>query len=181
MNSILAAISLREMPWRRSAFAMSRFIVAETWSCWSRVMWKALFSNWVARISASGFMPRAAVWRPSSMTMPTAPIPIIMPLRRRSKGRAASLTTSLVLEAPVAKNPVPIQPIRVGLEMSSAATTMTRLARPVRIQSSAIPTAWVVEAQAALICVQGPMALMYCEVWAWPSESTRNRKERLNL
>ncbi|TPW19582.1 MAG: hypothetical protein FD126_2542 [Elusimicrobia bacterium] len=93
-------------------------------------------------------------------------MPMIMPLRRRSKGRAASLTTSLVVAAPEAKKPVPSHDIMLGLVTSSAETTSTRLQRPVRIQSSAMPTAWVVEAQAALTWVQGPLARMNWAVWA---------------
>ena len=65
-------------------------------------------------------------------------MPRIIPWRRRSKGSAASSTTSSVAAAPEARKPAPIQPSSVSDVASSAATTITRRQRPARIQSSAI-------------------------------------------
>ncbi len=107
-------------------------------------------------------------------------MPMIIPWRRWSNGSAASSTTSSVAAAPVARKPAPIQPIIVSEVASSAATITTRRQRPARIQSSASATAWVVLAQAQLICVFGPRAPISSANWEWPIESTRNRKRRSN-
>ena len=130
---------------------------------------------------ADGLRCRArAPRRRSRPRAPAAPMPMIMPWRRRSKGSAASSTTSSVAAAPVARKPAPIHSSRWSEVTSSAATTTTRRQRPARIQSSASATAWVVLAQAELICVFGPRAPMSSANCEWPIESTRNRKRRSN-
>ena len=111
-------------------------------------------------------------------------MPMIMPWRRWSNGSAASSTTSSVAAAPVARKPEPIQGIIVSEVASSAATITTRRQRPARIQSSASATAWVVLAQAVLICVFGPRAPISSANCEWPIDSIRNRKpavERVRL
>jgi len=72
------------------------------------------------------------------------------------EGRAAFSSTSSVVAAPEAKKPAPIHSSRLSEVTSSAPMTSTRRQRPARIQSSAMPTAMVVEAQAALTWVLGP-------------------------
>ena len=64
---------------------------------------------------------------------------------------------------------------------SSAATTTTRWQRPARIQSSAMATAWVVLAHAALTWVFGPRAPISSANWECPIDRTRNRKRRSNV
>ena len=103
---------------------------------------------------------------------------MIMPCRRRSKGMAASSTTSSVAAAPLARKPAPIHPIRLSVVMSSAEMTITRRHRPARIQSSASATAWVVLAQAELIAVFGPRAPMNSANCECPIDNTLNRKRR---
>ena len=103
-------------------------------------------------------MPRSRTASSDSTTRAAAPMPMIMPLRRRSKGRAARRRLPSGVAAPLAIRLVPIHCERLPLMTSSPAMMMTRRARPRRIQSSAMATAWVVEAQAALTCVLGPRA-----------------------
>ena len=59
---------------------------------------------------------------------------------------------------------------------SSAAMTRTRSQRPARIQSSAMATAWVVLAHAALICVFGPRAPMSSANWECPIDRTAEQE-----
>ncbi len=53
----------------------------------------------------------------------------------------------------------------MSLVISSAAIITTRFALPVLNQHSAVCTAWVVEAQAALTCIAGPLAPTHCANW----------------
>ena len=84
-----------------------------------------------------------------------------MPLRRRSKGKAAFVTSASVVAAPEAKNAVKIHSLTLSLVMSSALITITRLQRPSLIQSCATEIACAVEAHAALIAVAGPRARIH--------------------
>ena len=104
---------------------------------------------------------RAAADSADSTTIAAAPMPRIIPCRRRSKGSAASSTLSSVAAAPTARKPEPIHCSIPSLVTSSPATMTTRSHRPARIQSSATATACVVLAQAALSWVLGPRAMMY--------------------
>ena len=116
---------------------------------------------------ASGFMPRLATSVSSSTTKETAPIPTIMPLRRRSKGKAALVTSASVVAAPEARKAVKIHSDTLSLVISSALMTMTRLQRPSLIQSCATAMACAVEAQAALMAVAGPRARIHWQKWQW--------------
>ena len=81
------------MPLRASACATSSSI---TWPmcCTSRrVPWKALLAVTVLSTSQIGRMPRSRAASALSTTRAAAPMPMIMPWRRRSKGSAASSTT----------------------------------------------------------------------------------------
>ena len=60
----------------------------------------------------------------------------------------------------------------------SAPSTITRRARPDRIQSSARATPDAVEAQATFTWVFGPRAPMYSANWLWPIVRIRSRKRR---
>jgi len=108
--------------------------------------------------SQIGWRPRSAAASAASTTMAAAPIPMIMPWRRRSKGIAASATRSSVAAAPLARNPLVTQGSSSSLVTSSAETITTRRHRPTRIQSWATDTACVVLAHAAFSCVFGPRA-----------------------
>ena len=103
----------------------------------------------------------------SSTIRETAPIPTIIPLRRRSKGKAAFVTSASVVAAPEAKNAVKIHSETLSFVMSSALITITRLQRPNLIQSLAIEIAWAVEAQAALMAVAGPRARIHWQKCEW--------------
>ena len=148
------------------------------WSTSSRVPWKALLAVTAPSTSQIGVTPRSRAAAALSTTMPAAPMPRIIPWRRRSNGSAASSTTSSVAAAPEARKPEPTHGSSVSEVTSSAATITTRRQRPARIQSSAIATACVVLAHAALICVFGPRAPISSASWECPIESTRNRKRR---
>ena len=126
----------------------------------SRVPWNAELTKRDARSSAIGVIPRSAAASGVSKTNPTAPMPMIMPWRRRSNGRAASSTFLVVVAAPEARKPDPIHSIRLSEVASSAPKTITRLQRPNRIQSWASEMPCVVDAHAALTCVFGPLAPM---------------------
>ncbi len=106
-------------------------------------------------------MPRLVTSLSSSTIKDTAPIPTIIPLRRRSNGKAALVTSASVVAAPEARNAVKIHSFTLSFVMSSALMTMTRLQRPIRIQSCATEMACAVEAQAALIAVAGPRARIH--------------------
>mmetsp|Transcript_39510 Transcript_39510/g.127862 ORF Transcript_39510/g.127862 Transcript_39510/m.127862 type:complete len:304 (+) Transcript_39510:562-1473(+) len=121
--------------------------------------WKAEFVCTVpstfARGEAAGRLASAVS---VSRTSPTAPAPRIMPLRRLSKGSAASAAEARVEAAPRARKPVPIQGMSESDEGLSAEMTTTRAHRPARSQSQAREMAAVVPAQAALMCRFGPRA-----------------------
>ena len=106
--------------------------------CWTsrRVPWKALLAVTALNTSQMGWIPRSRAASALSTTRAAAPMPMIMPCRRRSKGMAASSTTSSVAAAPLARKPAPIHPIRWSEVTSSAEMMITRLHRPARIQSS---------------------------------------------
>ena len=127
-----------------------------------------------------GWRPRSRAASADSTTIAAAPIPMIMPCRRRSNGVAASSTTSSVAAAPEARKPAATHGSRFSLVTSSAATTITRRHRPARIQSWANAIAWVVLAHAALICVFGPRAPMISANCECPMDRTRNRNRRSN-
>ena len=65
-----------------------------------------------------------------------------------------------MLAAPSARKPEAIQGLWVSEVEDSPPITITRSQRPVRIQSSATPMAWVVDAQAPLMSMLGPLALI---------------------
>ena len=88
-------------------------------------------------------------------------MPTIMPLRRRSKGKAALVTSPSVVAAPDAKKAVKIHSDTLSLVMSSAPITITRLQRPSLIQSLARATACAVDAQAELMASAGPRARIH--------------------
>ncbi len=144
----------------------------------SRVPWNALLAVTALSTSQMGRSPRSSAASALSTTSAAAPIPMIMPCRRRSNGMAASSITSSVAAAPLARKPAPNHSIRRSDVMSSAEITITRRQRPARIQSSATATAWVVLAHAALSCVLGPRAPISSANCECPMESTRNRKRR---
>ncbi len=146
----------------------------------SRVPWKALLAVTAPSTSQMGCRPRSRAASADSTTKAAAPIPTIMPWRRRSNGVAASSTTSSVAAAPEARNPEASQGSSASEVASSAETTTTRRQRPARIQSSASAIAWVVLAQAALTCVFGPRAPMISANWEWPIDRQRNRNRRSN-
>ena len=121
------AISSRRAP-RASAWATTDSMTSPMWSTSSRVPWKALLAVTAPSTSQIGRMPR---WRAApalSTTIAAAPMPRIIPWRRRSNGTAASSTSSSVAAAPDARKPAPIQPSRLSDVTSSAATTTTRSA-----------------------------------------------------
>ena len=148
------------------------------WSTSSRVPWKALLAVTAPSTSQIGCSPRSRAASADSTTNAAAPIPTIMPCRRRSNGVAASSTESSVAAAPEARKPEVTHGSRLSLVTSSAATTTTRRQRPARIQSSASDSAWVVLAQAALICVLGPRAPMISANCECPMDRHRNRNRR---
>ena len=76
--------------------------------------------------------------------------------------------------------PAPIHSMRFGDVTLSAPTTITRRARPERIQSSASAMPDAVDAQATLTWVFGPRAPMYSANWLWPIVRIRSRKRRSN-
>ena len=160
-------MSLRFKPYSFSAWETSSFITCATCPTSKRVTWKPLLRISVANNLASGFMPRFSTSACSSTTKDTAPMPTIMPLRRRSKGSAALVTSACVVAAPEARKAVSIHSEMELLVMSSALMTITRLARPRRIQSCATEMACAVEAHAALIEVAGPLARIHCAKWDW--------------
>ena len=127
-----------------------------------------------------GWTPRRSADAAASTTIAAAPMPRIMPWRRRSNGTAASATMSSVAAAPEARNPAPIHSSSRSLVTSSPDTITTRSQRPARIQSSATATACVVLAQAELTCVFGPRAPMYSANCEWPIDSAWNRNLRSN-
>ena len=88
-------------------------------------------------------------------------MPTIIPLRRRSNGSAALVTSPSVVAAPDAKKAVKIHSDTLSFVISSAPITMTRLQRPSRIQSCATATACAVDAQAELMAVAGPRARIH--------------------
>ena len=146
-----------------------------------RVTWKAELAASVSSRRASGFMPRSRVRVSSSMTIATEAAPTIRPWRRRSKGRAASETFSLVVAVPEARKPGMVHSWICSLVISSAAITITRLHLPARIQDSAMWVAWVVEAQAALMCMDGPLAPTHWANWLSAIGITFSRKFWLNV
>ncbi len=148
------------------------------WPTSSRVPWNALLAVTAPSTSQIGDMPRSRAASADSTTKAAAPIPMIMPCRRRSNGVAASSTFSSVAAAPLARKPDPIQGRVRSPAASSAEITMTRRHRPARIQSSATDSACVALAQAALTWVFGPRAPISSANWEWPIESTRKRKRR---
>ena len=137
-------------------------------------------SSWSPRPAPrrSACRPRSRAASADSTTSAAAPMPTIMPWRRRSNGVAASSTLASVAAAPLARKPLVIHGISASPVASSAATTMTRRQRPARIQSSASASACVVDAQAALTCVFGPRAPISSANCEWPMASTRNRNRR---
>src|SRR3989339_430689 len=122
----------------------------------------------VPRISHCPFIPLFLAQVSLSITRPTAPEPKIVPFRSSSKGLAASDTRFLMVAAPRARNPDPTHWFCFGEVAFSPPTTRTLLHRPTLIQSSAMPMARVVEAQAALTRVLGPLALIIWARWADP-------------
>ena len=142
--------------------------------------WKPLFTNEEPNKSTIGFVPLFLYESSFSRTNAAAAAPIINPCLFLPNGRAAFWTSSSVVTPPATRKPDPIQGNRCSLEASSAAITITLLHRPVLIQSSAIPTAWVVEAQAALIWVLGPFALMSWANCECPIDRILKRKFLLN-
>ena len=177
MNINDGAITCRSMP-QRSASVTTVSMTPLMWSMSNRVPWKALLAMTEPSTWAIGWMPRSRAASADSTTRAAAPAPMIMPCRRRSNGVAASSTRSSVAAAPEARKPVPTQGMSCSPVASSAEMTMTRRARPERIQSSAIETAWVVLAQAALTCVLGPRAPMISANCECPIDSTRKRNRR---
>ena len=177
MNMVSAAMSVRRTP-RFSALATSCSMVAATCATSSRVPWNALLRVTVDSTSQMGCIPRSRVASGDSTTRAAAPMPTIIPCRRRSNGVAASSTRSSVAAAPLARNPEPTQGRSVSEETSSADTMTTRRHRPAAIQSSARASAWVVLAQAALICVFGPRAPTSSANWEWPIDRARKMKRR---
>ena len=125
-----------------------------------------------------GITPRASASSRRSSISPTAPIPRIIPWRRRSKGNAASATLASVVAAPAAMKPLAIHSSMVSVVTSSAPRTSTRSQRPRRIQSWARATARVVLAQAEFTWVFGPRAPMNWANWEWPIDRTWKRKRR---
>ncbi len=107
--------------------------------------------NSVDITSTIGSMPLSFNSDSASTTIPIAPIPTMNPFLLLSKGIAASSTFSIVVTAPTARNPLSIHSINASEVTSSAAIIIMRFALPVRIQSSAIPTAAVVDEHAAFI------------------------------
>ena len=101
-----------------------------------RVPWKALLAVAVASTSQIGVIARSRAAAALSTTIAAAPIPSSIPCRRRSNGSAASSTTSSVAAAPEARKPDPTHGSSCSEVTSSAAITITRRARPARIQSS---------------------------------------------
>ena len=167
MNTSCLAMSERFKPKSFSARDTRSFITCATWATSRRVTWKPLLRISVESTLASGFIPRLATSLSSSTTKDTAPIPTIIPFLRRSKGRAALVTSASVVAAPEARKAVKIHSDTLSLVISSALMTMTRLQRPSLIQSCAMATAWAVEAQAALIEVAGPLARIHWQKWEW--------------
>ena len=160
-------MSERFKPKSFSAWETSSFITCATCPTSRRVTWKPLLRISVASSLASGFMPRFSTSLCSSTIKDTAPMPTIMPLRRRSKGRAALVTSASVVAAPEARKAVSIHSAMESLVMSSALITITRLARPRRIQSCATAIACAVLAHAALMEVAGPLARIHCAKCDW--------------
>lgn len=70
-----------------------------------------------------------------SSTIPMPPAPSNIPLRRASKGSAASDASEAMLAAPSARNPFPIHGRRASPEASSPAITTMRSHRPSCIMS----------------------------------------------
>ena len=180
MNIISGAIARRATPDVASAARTTRSMTCAMWWMSSRVPWNALLATAVPSTSAIGSSPRSRAASGCSTTIAAAPMPMIMPWRRRSNGRAARSTTSSVAAAPLDRNPAPIHAIRCSPVTSSPATTITRRQRPAAIQSSASAIASVVLAHAELTWVLGPRAPISSANCEWPIASTRNRNRRSN-
>ena len=180
MKTVDGAIACRLIPNRRSAEVIRLSTTPEMWSTSRRVPWKALFRVSVARSSTIPRHPRSSTASWLSTTRAQAPIPMMVPWRRRSNGRAASSTLSSVAAAPEARNPAPIQGSILSPVATSAPRTRTRRQRPLRIQSSAMAIAWAVEAQAELTWAFGPRAPTYSANWLCPMARIRKRNRRSN-
>ena len=81
------------------------------WFTSRRVPWKALLPATEERSRQIGVTPRSRAASALSTTRAAAPMPMTMPCRRRSNGRAASSTFSSSAAAPEATNPAPIHSI----------------------------------------------------------------------
>ena len=91
----------------------TRFSMTWPMCCTSRrVPWKALLAVTGAQHLADRLNSASRAASALSTTRAAAPMPMIMPWRRRSKGMAASSTTSSVAAAPLARKPAPIHSIR---------------------------------------------------------------------
>ncbi len=178
MKTVCGAMAWRLRPKRRSPAATRFSMTMAMWFTSSRVPWKALLLVSLLSNSTMPRMPRSRTASSLSTMRAQAPMPMIVPWRRLSKGRAASATWSLVVAAPTDRKPAPTHSIRWSPVTSSPPTTTTRRQRPLRIQSSAMAMAWAVLAQAALTWVLGPRAPMYWANWLWPIDRMRNRKRR---
>ncbi len=162
INTVCGAIAYRFKPKRRSAEVTRLFITRLMCSTSRRVPWKALLLVSLLSNSTMPRIPRSRTASSLSTTRAQAPMPKIVPCRRLSKGKAAWSTRSSVVAAPTARKPAPTQSIRLSPVTLSAPMTITRRQRPLRIQSSAIATPCAVDAHAALTCVFGPRAPIYC-------------------
>ncbi len=136
---------------------------------------------WVPRISHWPLIPLLFAQLSLSIISPTAPAPMMVPLRSSSNGLAASDTLFLMVAAPTAKNPDSTQGPCFSELMFSPPMTITLLHLPTLIQSSAIPMARVVEAHAALTSVLGPLALITWARCAAPRGVAFARKFLSNL
>ena len=168
------------MPLRVSACGTRCSITCQMWSTSRRVPWKALFAVTAPSTSQMGRIPRSRAASALSTTSAAAPMPMIMPWRRRSNGMAASSTTSSVAAAPLARKPG-AEPLDQMVGCDVVRRDHDHAAAP----PGADPVlghgdACVVLAQAALICVLGPRAPMNSANCEWPMDKTRNRKRRSN-
>ena len=141
MKTNCLAISERLRPYSFSAVPTKRSMTCAMWLTSIRVTWKPLLAISAFNNLANGFMPRFATSASSSTMSETAPIPTIIPLRRRSNGKAAFVTSPSVLAAPEARKAVKIHSATLSLLISSALITITRLQRPNLIQSWAMAMA----------------------------------------
>ncbi len=174
MNIRSGAISSLFRPHSLSILVMNLSSDLAIWGMSSLEPWKAEFAICVPSISTIGFMPLLLGSSSASTMRAATPEPTIMPFLLLSKGRAAFVTSFSGVRAPRDRSEDPSHSILFSDVGSSAPRTITLLHLPCWIQSWAMPTASVEDAQAEFTWVFGPLAFMYWANCECPIASTLN-------